>query len=143
MTPANERAVLSALWQRPRAAPNRRRRAASALTRARHRSVGSTPDADDRRSLAGQSTPLALKLSRLCLEVDDVARQLIAQTDLDTETLIPGGILMLARAVDELETALVMAEGLDRRAFDRYIAANRIAAATVARAASPDEDRRR
>lgn len=141
MTPANERAVLSALWQRSTAAPNRRRRAAGVLTRARNRSAGSTPDANDRRSLAGQTTQLALKLSRLCLEVDDVARQLIAQTDLDTETLIPGAILMLARAVDELETALVMAEGLDRCAFDRYIAANRVAAA-VARAASPAEDRR-
>ncbi len=88
--------------------------------------------------MAGRTTPLALKLSRLCLEVGDVARQLIAQTDLDTETLIPGAILMLARAVNELETALVMAEGLDRRAFDRYIAANRVvAAAAGARAASP------
>jgi hypothetical protein len=60
------------------------------------------------------TTRLAVQLTRLALDVDQVARQLAAEEHLDTETLLPGAIYLLATALDELENALYLAEKLDQ-----------------------------
>ena len=60
------------------------------------------------------TTRLALRLTRLALDVDRLARQLAAEEHIDTESLVPGAIYLLATAVEELEVALYRAEKLDQ-----------------------------
>lgn len=70
------------------------------------------------------TTRLALRLTRLALEVDQITQQLAAEPHIEIETLIPGAASLLTTALDRLENALYLAEELDQshRAQDLAVA---------------------
>jgi hypothetical protein len=77
---------------------------------------------------ANPTTRLAAQLTRLALDVDHVALRLAAEEHLDVETLLPGAMHLLATALDELETALYLAEKLDQSHRAQDLAAARATA---------------
>jgi len=74
------------------------------------------------------TTRLAAQLTRLAVDVDRVADQLAAEEHL-TSPAVSGAMYLLASALDQLETALWMAEAcFDARWRREYLEAARITA---------------
>ncbi len=74
------------------------------------------------------TTRLALRLTRLACDVDQIARRLAALEELDTDPVLPGAMHLLVTALDELENALYLAETLDQRHRAEALAAARMLA---------------
>jgi hypothetical protein len=86
----------------------------------------SSPPAAGRAPRTAEDTSrLALRLTMLALEIDQVALELAGEHDLDTETLVPGAMRLLSGAVDQLERRLTIGEFLSRSRRAEWLDATR------------------